>query len=152
MSYDIYFVTRRDGQTWDEAMEALEEAAEDSEGIPAHLLEAWDRVVPQARPLLGELDLTDYEHESRELSQSDTGITLSLYGNELSITVPYWHTGDDAAAVLDKVSALASIVEKETGLTAYDPQLNRALTEGQPEEAAELMSRIAEDLRSRYGV
>ncbi|MFK4108293.1 hypothetical protein [Streptomyces sp. NPDC002176] len=129
MSYDIYFVTRRDGQTWDEAMEALEDAADDSEGlVPAHLLEAWDRIVPEARPLLGESNLTDYQHESRELSQSGTGITLSLYGE-----------------------SFASIVERETGLTAYDPQRDRALTEGQPEGAAELMSRIAEDLRSRYG-
>ncbi|MFJ3304697.1 hypothetical protein ACIPSA_16535 [Streptomyces sp. NPDC086549] len=151
MSYDIYFLSRRDGQSWDEALEAMEDAAEDSEPIPARLLEAWDRIVPQARTLLGEVQLTEYEQESRDLSRSDTGIHLSLFGDEVSITVPYWHTGHDAAVVLGKVFALAAVVEKETGLTAYDPQVERPLAETPPQDAVGMMSQIAEDLRSRFG-
>jgi hypothetical protein len=69
----------------------------------------------------------------------------------VTITVPYWHTGDDAAVVLGKVFALSAIVEKETGLTAFDPQTERPLAEMQPQGATGLMSRITEDLRSRYG-
>ena len=65
--------------------------------------------------------------------------------------MPYWHTGDDAAVVLGKISALSAIVEKETGLTAFDPQTERPLAETQPEGAIGMMSRITEDLRSRYG-
>lgn len=61
VSYDIYFLNRRDGQSWDEVLEAMEAAAEDSEPIPARLLEAWERIVPQARALLGEVDITEYE-------------------------------------------------------------------------------------------
>jgi hypothetical protein len=53
--------------------------------------------------------------------------------------------------VLGQVSALAAIVEKETGLTAYDPQTERPLVETPPEGSIGLMSRITEDLRSRYG-
>ncbi|MFF0110679.1 hypothetical protein [Streptomyces hirsutus] len=151
MSYDIYFLNRRDGQSWDEVLEGMEEAAEESEPIPAHLLEAWDRIVPQARTLLGEVEITEYEQESRDLSHSGTGIDLSVFGDEVSITVPYWHAGDDAAVVLGQVSALAAIVEKETELTAYDPQTERPLVETPPEGSIELMSRITEDLRSRYG-
>jgi hypothetical protein len=92
-----------------------------------------------------------YEQESRDLSHSGTGIDLSVFGDEVSITVPYWHTGDDAAVVLGRVSDLAAIVEKETGLTAYDPQTAQPLAETQPEGSIELMSRTTEDLRSRYG-
>jgi hypothetical protein len=51
----------------------------------------------------------------------------------------------------EAVDALSAIVEKETGLTAYDPQTERPLAEMQPEGAIGLMSRITEDLRSRYG-
>ncbi|MFF0110841.1 hypothetical protein [Streptomyces hirsutus] len=151
MSYDIYFLNRPDGQSWDEVLEAMEEAAEDSEPIPAHLLGAWDRIVPQARTLLGEVEITEYERESRDLSHSGTGIDLSVFGDEVTITVPYWHAGDDAAVVFGQVSALAVIVEKETGLTAYDPQTERPLTETPPEDSVGLMSRTTEDLRSRYG-
>jgi hypothetical protein len=151
VSYDIYFLSQRDGQSWDEVLEAMEDAAEHSEPIPARLLEAWDRIVPQARVLLGEVDITECEQESRDLSHTDTGIDLSVFGDEVSITVPYWHAGDDAAVVLGKVFTLSAIVEKETGLTAYDPQMERPLTEIQTRGATELMSAITEDLRSRYG-
>ncbi|WP_460066633.1 hypothetical protein [Streptomyces sp. YKOK-I1] len=151
MSYDICFLKRRDGQSWDEVLEEMEVAAEDSEPIPTHLLEAWDRIVPQARTLLGGVEITECEKESRDLSHSRTGIGLSVFGDEVSITVPYWHAGDGAAVVLGQVSALAAIVEKETGLTAYDPQTERPLTETPPEGPVGLMSRITEDLRSRYG-
>ncbi|MFE8986516.1 hypothetical protein ACFYMI_01640 [Streptomyces collinus] len=149
MSYDIYFLNRRDGQSWDEVLEAMEDAAEDSEPIPAHLLEAWDRIVPQVQTLLGEVEVTEYEQESRDLSHSGTGIDLSVFGDEVTVTVPYWHAGDDAAAVLGQVSALAAIVEMETGLTAYDPQTERPLVKP-PEDSIGLMSRITEVLRSRY--
>jgi hypothetical protein len=30
VSYDIYFLSRRDGQSWDEVLEAMEDAAEHS--------------------------------------------------------------------------------------------------------------------------
>ncbi|GGP73399.1 hypothetical protein GCM10010287_55110 [Streptomyces variabilis] len=150
VSYDIYFFNRPDGQSWDELLEAMEKAAEDSEPIPAHLLGAWDRIVPQARTLLGAVELTEYERESRDLSHLGTGIDLSVFGDEVTITVPYWHAGDDAAVVFGQVSALAAIVEKETGLTAYDPQTERPLAETPPEVSVELMSRTTEDLRSRY--
>ncbi|MFD4722070.1 hypothetical protein ACFWOY_22450 [Streptomyces sp. NPDC058423] len=151
MSYDIYFLSRRDGQSWDEVLEAMENAAEDSEPIPAELLEAWQRIVPQARTLLGDVDITEYEQESRDLSHSGTGIDLSVFGDEVSITVPYWHVGDGAATVLGKLFALSAIVEKETSLTAYDPQVEMPLADTPPQQAMGIMSQVATDLRNRYG-
>lgn len=151
MSYDIYFLSRLGDQSWDEVLEALEATAGDSEPIPSRLLEAWSRIVPQAQALLGEVEITEYEQESRDLSHSGTGIDLSLFGDEVSITVPYWHAGDDAAVVLGKVFDLAAVIEKETGLTAYDPQVERPLAETSPQGPIGLMSGITEDLHSRYG-
>ncbi|MFE2076291.1 hypothetical protein [Streptomyces misionensis] len=55
----------------------MEEATEDSEPTPTHLLEGWDRIVPQARTLLGEVEITEYEQKSRDLSRSDTGIACA---------------------------------------------------------------------------
>ncbi|NUV53767.1 hypothetical protein G6W51_12780 [Streptomyces coelicolor] len=115
MSYDIYFLNRPDGQSWDEALEALEKAAEDSEPIPARLLGAWDRIVPQARTLLGAVEITEYGQESRDLSHSGTGIDLSVFGDEVTITVPYWHAGDDAAVVFGQVSALLPSSRRRPG-------------------------------------
>ncbi|MFB7757917.1 hypothetical protein ACFC18_51515, partial [Streptomyces sp. NPDC056121] len=151
MSYDIYFLTRDEGQSWDDVLEAAEAADDDRGPIPTELLEAWQRIVPQARVLLGDVDITEYEQESRDLSHSDTGIDLSVFGDEVSITVPYWHTGDSAATVLSKLIALATLVEKETGLTAYDPQVEMPLTETSPHQAMSILSSVTTDLRNRYG-
>ncbi|MFE0356350.1 hypothetical protein ACFW2I_22960 [Streptomyces nigra] len=123
MSYDVYFLSRCERQSWDEVLEAMEDAAEHSKPIPARLLEAWERIVPQARLLLGEVNITEYKQESRYLNRSGTGLDLSV-----SVTS-----------------------EKETGLTTYDLQTERPLAEIQPRGPIELMPRITEDLPSRYG-
>ncbi|MGW8887366.1 hypothetical protein [Streptomyces sp. NPDC055749] len=115
------------------------------------MLEAWQRIVPQARTLLGDVDITEYEQESRDLSHSGTGIDLSVFGDEVSITVPYWHAGEAASAALGKVFALSAIVEKETGLTAYDPQMELPVADMAPQHSTALLSQITGDLRSRYG-
>ncbi|MFG3486343.1 hypothetical protein [Streptomyces sp. NPDC047972] len=151
MSYDIYFLSRDKGQSWDDVLEAAEAKAGNNDPIPDELLEAWQRIVPQARVLLGNVDITEYEQEPRDLSHSDTGIDLSVFGDEVSITVPYWHTGDRAAAVLGKLFALSAVVEKETGLTAYDPQVEMPLAETSPDQAMSIMSGVTTDLRNRYG-
>ncbi|WP_326815808.1 hypothetical protein [Streptomyces sp. NBC_01763] len=151
MSYDIYLLSRRDSQSWDEVLEAMEDASEVSEPIPAELLEAWQRIVPQARTLLGDVDITEYEQELRDLSHSGTGIDLSVCGDEVSITVPYWHVGDGASTVLGKLFALSAIVEKETGLTADEPQAEMPLADTPPQQATGIMSRVTSDLRNRYG-
>ncbi|WP_326828006.1 MULTISPECIES: hypothetical protein [unclassified Streptomyces] len=151
MSYDIYLLSRRDSQSWDEVLEAMEDASEVSEPIPAEFLEAWQRIVPQARTLLGDVDITEYEQELRDLRHSGTGIDLSVFGDEVSITVPYWHVGDGASTVLGKLFALSAIVEKETGLTADEPKAEMPLADTPPQQATGIMSRVTSDLRNRYG-
>ncbi|WP_055587789.1 hypothetical protein [Peterkaempfera griseoplana] len=155
MSYDIYFVKRREGQSWAEALEALEiddEAPyeDTNQPVPLVLIDAWDRIVPQARALLGEVDLFE-DGESCELSHAGTGIQLSVFQDEVSITVPYWHSGDDAARVLDQVYALGAVVERETGMDGYDPQAEAPLSELTPQRGTHVMSAITDDLRHRYG-
>ncbi|MFE6959179.1 hypothetical protein [Streptomyces sp. NPDC057696] len=57
-----------------------EDAAEGSGPIPAEPLEAWQRTVPQARALIGDADVTQYEQESCDLSRSDTSRWASWPG------------------------------------------------------------------------
>ncbi|MGW6155100.1 hypothetical protein ACWFRM_18475 [Streptomyces sp. NPDC055144] len=151
MSYDIYFLSRDEGQSWDDVLEAAEGVAEDSEPIPAELLEAWQRIVPQVCALLSDVDITEYEQGSRDLSHSDTGIDLSVFGDEVSITVLYRHKGDGAVRVLAKLFSLCALVEKETGLMAYDPQVEMPLAEPFPHQAMSIMSSVTTDLRNRCG-
>ena len=75
------------------------------------------------------------------MSQFGTGIDLSAFGDEVSITVPYWHNGDGAARVLVKLFTLCAPVQKETGLTAYDPQVEMPLADTSPHQAMSIIER-----------
>ncbi|GAB3503653.1 hypothetical protein [Amycolatopsis cihanbeyliensis] len=138
MSYDLLFLHREPGQSLAEAVEAVEvmDGDDEAEGqLPTELAEAWDRVVPQARELLGELD----EHlaeDYRELSHGPSGVQLSFAEGEVALTVPYWHRGEAAARIVEDVYALAVVVQKETGMTGYDPQLDQSLDEARVTQSA----------------
>jgi hypothetical protein len=81
-------------------------------------------VIPDAKEFAGET--------SRELDDDATGIQLSMFAGELSLTVPYWYTGSDAERVVGVLGQIAAKVEEVTGLTAYDPQADAPfLGEGQ---------------------
>ncbi|MEU4035771.1 hypothetical protein [Streptomyces collinus] len=114
------------------------------------LIQAWDRIVPQARELLGEIDLFE-TGETCELSHKSTGIQASVFIDEVAITVPYWHTGDAVGRVLGMVYALAAIIERETGMQGYDPQVELPVSELSPPHGIAMMSTITNDLQNRFG-
>ncbi|MDX2813319.1 hypothetical protein PV410_12245 [Streptomyces sp. PA03-5A] len=152
MSYDIYFLNRRPEQSWDDALEELEAQSEDVLDGPVtpELIDAWDRIVPQARGLLGELNLFETD-ETRELTHHATGIQASVFIDEVTITVPYWHMGDKAEHVLGMAYALGAIIERETGIQGYDPQVELPLSELSAPDGIAVMSTITNDLRERFG-
>ncbi|MEO7980474.1 MAG: hypothetical protein ABI807_06230 [Sporichthyaceae bacterium] len=133
MSYDIFFVRRDPGQTFEDALEGVEESYEG--GDPGPLtdedLEQWDALVPAAREILGSgAELTQDHDESRELTDPVSGIGLTLVSGELQIHVPEsTATGDDDLAVMARVYDLARAVEDATGLEGYDPQLGEPVSD-----------------------
>jgi hypothetical protein len=149
VSYDIYFVHRTEDQSWEDALDALEDV-EDEVPLPAEMIDAWDRIVPQARAIVGEIDLFE-NGDSLELTHRSSGLQMSIYGDEVSITIPYWHAGDRAAEALAAAYRLGLVIEKETGLQGYDPQVGVPLSELSPPDAIDLMSGITDDLRPRHG-
>nr|WSX77653.1 hypothetical protein OH826_29675 [Streptomyces sp. NBC_00899] len=149
MSYDIYFVEPRADLSWDELSEEREAAAEASQDVPAALIEVWGRVTPQVEAILGEVELAR-SAGALELSHDGTGLDLAIFGDEISLSVPYWHDGERAAQVFQIVSAIVAIVERESGLIAFDPQAEGPFT-ASIDSAVSIMSGTAQNLRSRYG-
>lgn len=155
MSYDIYLLQRLPGQSWEEALEALEEAQEAQEAREAlegeaelsdEMAAAWERIVPRARELLGEIGLFGSASQV-ELDHRPTGIQLSIFGSEVAISVPYRTRGDDADEVLSKIYQLAAIAAQETGLEAYDPQLGEGIADllgAQPRVAVAIFDQVAD--------
>lgn len=132
MSYDITFVRPEPGQTLEDAIEALEELDEEDLDVEFDA-QAWERVVARARGLLGEINV-EVADDGAELDHEATGIQLSYSVIEAGLSVPYWHTDDEARRIMGLLYQLGRIVETETGLTGYDPQLELPLAQAAARE------------------
>lgn len=69
------------------------------------------------------------KHRHIELNGPDgsNGIQITLFDDEASVTVPYWHQGDAARQVFEEIWAYLEIIEREGGFFTYDPQIERVL-------------------------
>ncbi len=130
MSYDIYFVRRDPGQSFADALDVTEESYDGGDPGPlgSAELEQWERITARAGQILDGIEEFGTEN-SRELADSGTGIQLSMIADEVSITVPNERPEQDAVSLMAKVYALARVVEDETGLEGYDPQLQEPITD-----------------------
>lgn len=131
MSYDIFFVRRDPGQTFEDALDGVEDSFES--GDPGPLteedLELWEAVLPQAREILGDqVEISQHDEETRELTDPTTGIGITLLEGELEIHVPAHQAGADSA-VMSTVYDLARALEEATGLEGYDPQLDEPVSD-----------------------
>lgn len=131
MSYDIYFVRRDPGQTFDDALEELESSFE--HGDPGELtdadLENWETILPRAREILGEVDVDEDDDISRELTALSSGVELRLIRGEIEIHVPDDRAEGDALELMSDVYELARAVEDLTGLEGYDPQVGEPVSD-----------------------
>lgn len=138
MRYDVVFLRREPGQSWDEAFAERQTQVEDTGAAIRKLgpaeIEAWDRIVARTREALGEVEATTTAIVG-ELVHAPTGIEISVSAGEAGITVPYRHSGDAALEVMSQVYALAHIVEDETGFEGYDIQLEEPVSDARRRSA-----------------
>jgi hypothetical protein len=129
VSYDIYFVRRDPGQSFEDALDATEDSFEGDPGPLSPVeLEQWDEVLPAAREVLGSVE--EFADETtRELKDPTTGIQLSLFNGEMAIHVPYGDNSEESVSVMARVYDLARAVERATGLEGYDPQLDEPISD-----------------------
>ena len=57
----------------------------------------------------------------------DLGVTISLFSGDGGVSIAYWHEGDEAAKVMNVVLGYLEVLEREGGLRAYDPQMERVV-------------------------
>ena len=132
----------------EEAMADRDERAGDGDALsrPAE----WDQVVAGVRELLGHVDVADGP-PNWEIDDPRTAIQVSCFAGEWSMTVPYWWEGERAEAIAGYLRAIAGIVHGATGLEAYDPQVEEAVTshEWMAVKAAAIFDQVAESFDRR---
>jgi hypothetical protein len=150
VSFDLYFLSPRPGETWDGAMARLEAAATEKAAFDDADLARWDSVQARVAVLLPDAE-TFQGRAHRELSDDATGIQVSLSPGELSLTVPYWYSGPDAQRLTALLRSVVLAIEEETGLTAYDPQAAAPFIGSGDAAAAETFNRVHDVLASQAG-
>lgn len=136
MTYDLFFAARQDERSGGEPLGTAEGVGSDE--APGQ--EVWLRLVAAARQVLGEVSVSEDAREF-ELAHEPTAIYLNYRPNGARVTVPYWHQGADAEAVIKLVHQLGEAVQAVTGLDGYDPQLGLPLSDAvaQPELAVAIL-------------
>ena len=56
----------------------------------------------------------------------DLAIQITVFNNNVSLTVPYWCKENDARQVFQKLMDYLKIIRKTSGYFAYDPQTDQA--------------------------
>jgi hypothetical protein len=148
VSYDIVFLRREPGQSWDDAMDTLEQS-DDGPEEPTRPPN-WDEVVSGVRNVLGEVSVLE-NPPAWEIDHEASAIQVGWFSGEWSISVPYWSDGDAARKIAERLRAIAEIVCDATGLEAYDPQIGEAVTSGgwTSERAALIFDQVAESFGRR---
>jgi len=67
-----------------------------------------------------------YQHIELNPSEGDLAIQLTVYGDHVFITIPYWYRGSDADRVFSELSRYLRAVRRTAGFFAYDPQTDVA--------------------------
>ncbi len=141
MSFDLYFVRRPENGSWADAMAALAALAKAEPPATSADRDRWSRVERRLNDVVPGLDGYDGDR-FRELTDEATGLQVFFSPGEITLSVPFWYEGDDADRVMDLLRQVARSIEEETGLTAYDPQDDRAFLapEGAPERVLDEIS------------
>ena len=148
MSFDLYFLSRRPDESWEDALGALEENAAAERPLEEGDLDLWRRLELKLRDVLPASEFFEGER-NRELTDEATGIQVSLFPGELSLSVPYWYSGPDAERLVDMLRRVATIVKAESGLTAYDPQAEAPFLGEAVIEAARSFDMVHESFNAR---
>lgn len=111
MSYDIYFVRRASGQSWEGALDAMEMEVDAGETEVLSSSGDWDLVVSGVRAVLGDVSVLE-DPPAREIDdRGGTEIQVSCFSSrDWSVTVPYWSRGEAARAIALQLRAVARVV------------------------------------------
>ena len=74
--------------------------------------------------------------EINDLGDDSFGVQIQLFDDEAFVTVPFWHTGEKAAACFAQVWDLMRLICGAAGYAVFDGQMDRALKDGETIDAA----------------
>jgi hypothetical protein len=157
MAYVVHFLRIEPGDDWLDALEAQErDQAQRREREGDRLVDIvrpdWWRITALANRLFADTELRRTRRGLTILDR-ETGLVLDLEQDEISLALPYRLDQDLSREALELAQRIASFVEDETGLIAFDPQLGQPFlgVEGGLEDGARFIASTQRALVCRVG-
>ena len=66
-----------------------------------------------------------FDHIELNTPEGDLATQITIFDNNVSISVPYWYSGDKATEVFNKISNYTKIIRQTAGYFVYDPQIDK---------------------------
>lgn len=66
-----------------------------------------------------------FSHIELNTPEGDFATQITIFDNNVSITVPYWYSGDNAREVFDKIYDYTKVIRQTAGYFVYDPQIDK---------------------------
>lgn len=143
MSYDIYCYRSRIGKPdLSEAQESMEvddtiiaDGQQVKQDIAKALIEFDSRLevfkfdydeIAKLQNLSVDEAKNQYNYVELNLPDGDLVIQITIFDNNVSLTIPYWYKGNDARQVFLKLMDYLKITRRTSGYFVYDPQTNQA--------------------------
>jgi len=79
--------------------------------------ETLSKRLKEANPEFQEFSSDDY----LELSLDKSGIPISIYANQIEVSVPYWHTDEKAKEIFKELFVYLDVRKRETGYSYIWP-------------------------------
>jgi len=145
MSYDIYcYKSKTNTPNINEAASALEEMENfqpdmKSQELKTQICKALIDFNPRLEPFafdyneiarLQNISVDEaknkFSHIELNTPEGDLATQITIFDNNVSLTIPYWYTGDKAREVFNKVDQYLKIINQKAGYFVYDPQTEHA--------------------------
>jgi len=150
MSYDLCAFTPKSGEDPIHTARRLMEEPEDGpvrgkrnpdvEARKSRLAEALIQRNPALSPFQVQYDeiarleqitvaeaMARYRYIELNGPEDGPGIQITLFDDQVSLTVPYWHRHPKAEAVFQEIWGYLEVMEQVGGYRIFDPQLERVL-------------------------
>lgn len=141
MSYDIYcYKSKLDGPDLEEAQAVIGEDNETEPDEKTKLEIAKALMVYNPRLESFQLDYTEiakfqkisiaeaqkrFDHIELNTPEGDLATQITIFDNNVVISIPYWYSGEKAIEVFDKITNYVKIIRQTAGYFTYDPQIEK---------------------------
>ena len=92
-----------------------------------HVFQFDYAAIAKAREISEEEAHNRLRHLQLNGPESGNGTQITLFDDEASVEVPFWHEGDKAADTFREIWLYLEIISREAGYLVYDPQIGHVI-------------------------